>query len=365
MFFSEGAQSSTEPPAEDSAAAPDPAAHGDPPAAARRPRRRRGTRVVLTLLVVVVGLSVVAVVAGTGYVATVSRSVSDNLKRAEELPPDTPAAAGQAPRPTKAAAAANAVDYVLMGSDSLTGNAGQGRSDVLMVLHLSGDRKTAALISFPRDLYVPIPGHGKNKINAAFAYGGTPLTVRTLEGLLGTRMDHVALIDFGGFINLTEQLGGVTVDNPHASVSQGYYFPTGRITIAGEEALAYVRERKQLPNGDLDRAERQRLVAQAVLAKGLSRKTLLNPRAFNAFAGGLASQITVDDGLSIDELRKTALSVRFTPDDISSLQAPIKGFGTSPTGQSIDVVDPAQMAELASALRNDTLTEYVAEHPQG
>ncbi|WP_375429889.1 LCP family protein [uncultured Friedmanniella sp.] len=350
VFFPEGESSPTDP-------------SGRAPVPPRR-RRRRSTRVVLAVLAALVALTVVAVVAGTGYVATVSRSVSQNLQRGQELPPETPTEPGQPPRPTKAPAATNAIDYVLMGSDSLTGDASQGRSDVLMVLHLSGDRKSAALISFPRDLYVSIPGHGKNKINAAFAYGGAPLTVRTLEGLLGTRMDHVALIDFSGFVNLTEELGGVTVDNPYASVSQGFSFPTGRITIRGDAALAYVRERKQLPHGDLDRAERQRLVARAVLAKGLSRQTLLNPRAFNRFAGGLASQVTVDDGLSVAELRKTALSVRFSPDDISSLQAPIKGFGRSPSGQSIDVVDTAQLKELASALRNDDLPAYEREHPE-
>lgn len=86
-----------------------------------------------------------------------------------------------------------------MGSDSRdAANSGAGRSDTLIVLHLSGDRRHAYLISFPRDMYVPIPGRGKNKINAAFAFGGPQLAVRTLEGLLDTRMDHVALIDFDG-----------------------------------------------------------------------------------------------------------------------------------------------------------------------
>lgn len=339
-----------------------------------RPRRSRRARLLVALLAVLVGALVVSVVAATSYVATVSHSVSENLQRADDLPPEVPAVPGEAPRPTRAKDAEKAVNYVLMGSDSLTGEAGQGRSDVLMVLHLSGDRRSAALISFPRDLYVAIPGHGKNKINAAYALGGPQLTVRTLEGLLGTRMDHTALIDFDGFRSLTDSLGGVTVDNPHASVSVGtdsngqrhmYSFPVGKITISGSEALAYVRERHQLPNGDLDRADRQRLVAQAILAKGMSRQTLTNPVAFNRFAGGLAKQLTVDPGLTMAELRRTAVSVRFSPSDIDSLQAPIKGFGTSSTGQSIDVVDQAAMKEMAHALRDDQLAQYQAAHPRG
>lgn len=330
-----------------------------------RKSRRRGTRLALGVLGLVTVLVAVALVAGSAYVATVSHSVSENLQHDQELPPEIPVGPGAFPRPHKAGAAANAVNYVVIGSDSRTSAAGQGRSDALMVLHLAGDRKSAALISFPRDLYVPIPGHGRNKINAAFALGGTSLTVRTLEGLLGARMDHVAVINFEGFVALTEQLGGVTVDNPHPSVSQGYAFPAGPVTVSGPEALAYVRERKQLPRGDLDRAERQRLVARAVIAKGLSRQTLLNPVAFRRFVGGLARQVSVDDGLTVAELRKTALSLRFAPDRIASVQAPIRGFGTSTSGQSIDLVDQTRLRELADALQDDRVAEYVAEHPEG
>ena len=288
-------------------------------------RHRRTTRLALGIVIGLVIILVVAIIAGTSYLATVSKSVSDNLQRGEELPPEYPTDPTEAPRPTEPSAKNPAINYVLMGSDSLTGDSSQGRSDVLMVLHVAGDRKSAALISFPRDLYVSIPGHGKNKINAAFAFGGTPLTVRTLEGLLDTRMDHVALIDFAGFIALTDELGGVTVNNPHASVSQGFVFPVGTITVSGEEALAYVRERKQLPRGDLDRAERQRLVAQAVLEKGLSKQTLLNPVKFNRFVSGLARQVKVDDGLSVAELRKTALSVRVKPEQHRLAAGPDQG----------------------------------------
>jgi len=167
---------------------------------------RRNTRLAVGIVSGLVILLAVAIVAGTSYLATVSKSVSDNLQRGEELPLEYPTDPTEAPRPTRPSTKNPATNYVLMGSDSLTGDASQGRSDVLMILHVAGDRKSAALISFPRDLYVPIPGHGRNKINAAFALGGTPLTVRTLEGLLGTRMDHVALIDFDGFIALTEEL---------------------------------------------------------------------------------------------------------------------------------------------------------------
>src|SRR5215217_9708019 len=254
----------------------------------RRSTASRRGRPWLVLLLSLGALVVVgSVVAAALYVVSIDRAVNQNLQRgSQQLPAETPTAEGEEARPPKTDG--NAVNYVLLGSDSrVKTDAGQGRSDVLMVMHLSGDRKSAYLISFPRDMYVPIPGHGKDKINAAFAFGGPPLTVRTVEGLVDTRMDHVALIDFQGSINLTGELGGVTVYNKYRSVSQGYKFPVGNITVRGEEALAYVRERKQLPHGDIDRAERQRVVLQAILAKGLARETISNPLKFVSFVRGV------------------------------------------------------------------------------
>ncbi|MFP5282467.1 MAG: LCP family protein, partial [Actinomycetes bacterium] len=229
--------------------------------------------------------------------------------------------------------------------------------------HLNKQRDKAYLISWPRDMWVTVPGYGKNKLNAAFAFGGPQLTVRTLESLTGDRMDHVVIVDFEGFIQLTEQLGGVTLTNDHAFSSHGFDYPKGKITIRGEKALWFVRERKSLPEGDLDRAENQRKVIKAIAAKALSPETVSNPARFTAVLGGVAQHLTVDSSLSDDEIRATALSLRLTGSDIETLQAPISGLGTSPDGQSIDVVDEDQLEELSSALRTDTMDAYVKKYP--
>jgi len=324
------------------------------------PATQRKRRTWLAAVLTAVALLIVgALIAGAFYALSIDRAVNDNLQHiSDQLPADTP------DRPAKATG--TAINYVLMGSDSRdVGNAGHGRSDVLMVMHLAADRKSAYMISFPRDMYVPIPGHGKNKINAAFAYGGPPLTVRTLEGLLDTRMDHVALIDFDGFINLTEELGGVKVYNKYPSTTGGYKFPVGNVNLQGEQALAYVRERKQLPHGDLDRAERQRVVLRAILAKGLAKETISNPFKFVNFVRGVAQHVSVDDRLTESKLRKTALSLRLTSKDVHTLQAPISGFGTSPTKQSIDIVDKEKLVQLAKALRNDQMDRYLEKYPEG
>jgi anionic cell wall polymer biosynthesis LytR-Cps2A-Psr (LCP) family protein len=178
-------------------------------------------------------------------------------------------------------------------------------------------------------------------------------------------MDHVVLIDFEGFIRLTEDLDGVTVTNKNAFSSHGFDYPKGKITIAGEEALWFVRERHQLPGGDLDRAENQRNVIKAIVEKGLSAKVISDPTTFINFIGNVAKHLTVDNDLSDSEIRRTALSLRLTGNDIELLQAPISGFGSTGDGQSIDVVDSVKMSELSSALKKDKLSEYMKKYPQG
>ena len=106
------------------------------------------------------------------------------------------------------------------------------------------------------------------------------------------------LIDFEGFIQLTEELGGVKVYNKYASVSWGYSFPVGNVNLRGEQALAYVRERRQLSHGDLDRGERQRVVLRAIFAKGLAKETLTNPFKLVNFVRGVTQHVSVDDGLT-------------------------------------------------------------------
>ena len=340
------------------AAGPAQGGAGMPGSGPHDPARRRWLPIVLIAVAV---LLVGALGVGFLYATSVDQSVNQNLQRERVLPAETPTATGAKPRPKKAANN-KSINYVLIGSDVAQG--GISRSDALMVLQLAADRRSAYLISFPRDLWVPIPGYGRNKINAAYAFGGTALTVQTLEGLLDVRMDHVARIDLDGFIGLTTELGGVRVYNKHPSVSRGYDFPVGWITVSGKEAEAYVRERKQLPRGDLDRSERHRAVVQAILTKGLSGNTVKNPRRFLAFTSEVARHVTVNEELTPEVLRTTALSLRLTPADIASVQAPVARFDRSPDGQSIDVVDKAQMKRLAKALRDDTMASYVRAYPE-
>ena len=129
----------------------------DPDTGGPATQRKRRTWLAAVLTAVAL-LLVGGLIAGAVYAFSIDRAVNDNLRHSSgQLPGETPTAKGEKARPAKASG--EAINYVLMGSDSRdVGNAGNGRSDVLMVMHLAADRKSAYLISFPRDMYVPIPG---------------------------------------------------------------------------------------------------------------------------------------------------------------------------------------------------------------
>ena len=217
------------------------------------------------------------ILAGSGvYLYQIDHSVNANINRGIDLPTEWGSSTAEA-RPVKSPEAAEALDYVLIGSDEGDPSLDRdGRSDSIMLVHLNQKRNQAYIISFPRDMYVTIPGHGKNKINAAYEIGGPALVVRTLESLTGSRMDHVAMIDFEGFVSLTEDLDGVTVNNRTAFSSHGYNYPKGRITLSGDQALWFVRERNALPS-ELDRAENQRNMLNAILTQGALRRGGVRP----------------------------------------------------------------------------------------
>jgi len=143
------------------------------------------------------------------------------------------------------------------------------------------------------------------------------------------------------------------------SASAGYVFPRGDLTLSGDKLLAYVRERYDLPRGDLDRAARQRTVVKALVLKLAKPSTLANPVAFNEVAARIGAYFTVDDKLDNQAVWSLATSLQLRGgESIRQLQAPISGFGRSPQGASIDIVDEDRLADLAGMLRADELATY-------
>lgn len=242
--------------------------------------------------------------------------------------------------------------------------AGAQRSDTMMVLHVSADRKSAALISIARDTWVDVPGHGKAKINAAYSWGGPALMVETVQNLTGVRIDHVAVIDWNGFRALTDAVGGVDITIPRTIEGRGEarQWDAGTHHMNGEQALLYVRERYGLPNGDLDRSKRQQNFLRALMIQTMDAGTLGNPARLTGLLKAVGDVMSVDDRLSNTDLYDLAWSLRgLRPDGVRFMNAPFGGFD-SVDGQSVVLLDRAAAKTLWDAVRTDRMTAYLAEH---
>lgn len=326
------------------------------------PRRRRGRRpkkkagwlkvTLLTLLSMVL----IVVLAFVGFALYLNHVLSSNITHGQALPSSTV---------KPAVDAGNSQNILLLGSDtrsgSVTDNRENARADVIQLVHISAGNKSVQIIHFPRDLYVSIPGHGKNKINAAFAYGGPALLAQTMSQMLGgINIDRYAIIDFKGFADLTNDLGGVNVyvaqafnENGFGHLSQGYH------KMNGAQALGFVRERHQLKEGDIDRGRDQQAWISAVVRKTLTAGTLFNPVKLTNTIKDLTKYTEVDADTSASDIRSLALDMRnLRSGDITYYTAPFTGFANNPVAGSIDVVNQPQMKKLGQALYHDKMSDY-------
>jgi LCP family protein required for cell wall assembly len=224
-------------------------------------------------------------------------------------------------------------------------------TDTMMLLHVPANGSRASFVSFPRDSYVQIPGHGWDKLNAAFADGytsapkslpdderkaaGQQLLVQTISQLTGLQIDHFASVDLLGFYNLANVVGGVQV-NLCKAVSDSYSgakFPAGPQTISGADALRFVRQRHGLPRGDLDRVVRQQVFLAGVARKMLSENVLLDPTKQQQLVKAVAGSLTVDKNLDIVSLAQQMQSV--TAGSVNFRTMPIAGDAKDPLGRDI------------------------------
>jgi len=272
--------------------------------------------------------------------------------------------------------AAESLDILLAGADAGNGPsiaeavaAGKWepyshRSDTIIVMHVTADRERAYLVSVPRDTWVRIDGIGMSKINAAFAAGGPSLYMQTLEEFSGLRMDHLAIIDWEGFRDLTKAIGGVPVNIPKDvyDSSQKVQWRAGQQELEGELALQYVRMRYGLENGDFDRIRRQQNFLRAFMKKMLSTGTTSNPIKLTNSVEAIVKYLTVDDEFTNGDMRSIALSLRsLEEEDVTFITVPQKRYATI-DGQSVVIVDKAQTQALFEAVENDDLDSYIDEY---
>jgi LCP family protein required for cell wall assembly len=354
------------PPSGGSGRPPGRPSYGQPaPFGPRKRLRPRWGRIALLALVAAAVIAVIAGISVYGY----AKSLDDDVKRADAFSQLT------GDRPAKTVD--GALNILLVGSDSRDPDtkddaANSWRADTLMFMHVPADHKSAQLVSIPRDLWVVVPRSnsaacddgGRAKINASFAFGGLPRAVHTVECLTGVKVDNVMAIDFGGFKEVTDAIGGVDlpVEQSITSIHAPHRkFTKGTMHMDGDQALDWVRQRKQFPRGDFARMQHQQQFLKALMDKAASSGTLTSPTKLNAFLKAVTAAVTVDQGFSLTDMALQFRSVRGS--DLTFITSPNKGSAMM-SGQSVVVSDKEKAAALFDAMKNDKMSAWMAANPK-
>jgi LCP family protein required for cell wall assembly len=317
--------------------------------------------IALTLAVLILGT------AGVGYVLV--RHYNGNIDRLGGVFTNRDKAPAKAPH--------NAMNVLLVGSDSRAGDNGKGtgghhltsgqRSDTIILAHLYGRSDNALFVSFPRDSYVEIPAwtdpktgtvhrSRHDKINSAIAEGGPALLIATIEKLTDIRIDHYVQVDFVGFKNMVDKLGGVEIclKQDVDDVKSHLTLSKGRHHINGTTALAFARDRHSFAGQDLDRIKNQQQLIGSMIHKVLSSGTLLNPLKLNGFLNAATSSLQVDEKLTFGDMKNIALRVRgFNSGHVLFTTVPFSNPAARINGASVVQLDEAADEALFSALRKD------------
>lgn len=277
------------------------------------------------------------------------------------IPESTAPVSGAAPaKPTQAAQAVattapkdtDGTNILVMGVDARPGQAIDVgvRPDALMVLHLNSATGTCHILAVPRDTRTMLSGYGMTKINHALALGGIPFEESVVEQLLGIKIDHYALIDFTGFQDVVNDLGGVTIDVPDAVTIEGRFYPAGPQTLNGAEALAYARYRGG-PDGDFGRIKRQQQLIRAIVDKAISGNIITKINTLlPAFAAHVRTDLGPLDMLKLGrEYESTCRGDRIEMDSLTgqveTLPDPVLNMDLSYV-----IVDPAEIHRKVAEL---------------
>lgn len=198
------------------------------------------------------------------------------------------------------------ISILLMGVDEREGDS--GRSDSLILMTVNPNTNTTQMVSIPRDTRTEIIGKGKqDKINHAYAFGGTEMAINTVENFLDVPVDYFVKINMESFKDTVDAVGGVEVTNTLNFSYGGFDFPEGTVNLDGEKALAFTRMRYEDPRGDFGRQERQRQVIEAVIKKGANVSSITKfGDMFGVVRDNVKTNLTFDEMWDIQANYKTA-----------------------------------------------------------
>lgn len=330
------------------------------PARGRGPRYRwRRGRIALVVLLVLL-------LAWVGFLVWVPMQAWGAVNKVDNIP------SGDRPTDT------SGYNYLLVGSDSregltqaqkkkyATGSAEGNRTDTIMLVHVSESGGKPVMVSLPRDSYVPIPGHGSNKINAAYAFGGPKLLTNTVEQVTGIHVDGYIEIGLGGFAGVVDSIGGVDlcVARDMKDKLAGIDLKKGCQTLDGGNALGYVRSRHEDPLGDIGRAARQRQFLGALMKKAATPSTILIPWRYKSFADASAAGLAVGRETGIMDAVRVLQAMRSVSNDQGlSLTVPTSDLSYRTSGGALAIKwDTERAKALFRSLKDD---EPLTEAPAG
>ncbi len=232
------------------------------------------------------------------------------------------------------------ISILLLGVDERESD--RGRSDTMVVMTLNPQKDSMYMFNIQRDTRTEIIGKGiDDKINHAYAFGGAPMSVKTVEHFLDIPIDYFVKVNMEAFSDLVDAVGGVTVNN-HVDWP-GY--PKGQINLStGQEALGYVRMRKQDPRGDFGRNERQRQVIQAIIKEGASASSVMKfDDILNVLGSNVKTNMNLDD---MNNIRKNYASAR---NNIQQFE--IKGRGTKINGIYYQLISEEERMAVSARLK--------------
>ena len=306
--------------------------------ARKRKKRKRHPILKLLMFIVILAIAIVGYKAVRAYIelnkATQGEKIHSNIR-------------------TQNVATSDPFSILFLGIENYSTGGKGGRTDTMILATVNPKTKTIQKMSIPRDTYVEIPGRiNKTKINGAYAYGGLQLTVDTVEKFLNVPIDYYVTVDFNGFKNIVDEVGGIDVEVPfdfweHTDTKPRgtVYFHKGMQHLNGTQALAYSRMRKRDPRGDFGREDRQQQVMMAIIQKLKSPETILKIDDYaSVFSKNVKTNMSMTEGLSLFNNMKDV-----TPQSIETLK--IEGKDDYIKGVYYYVPDEANINDISSKMR--------------
>lgn len=320
----------------------------------RKKRKKHGKakKVILIVLAVIVVLCVAVGAAAALYMNSISDSMKIDSEQQSEL--DTVLSESTVQEPY----------YVLLlGSDARANNTAS-RSDTMILVRVDANVGKATLVSIPRDTKVEIEGHGTQKINAAYAFGGPAGAVEAVEKMSGIEISHYAEIHFDELEKAVDQLGGIWVDVPVSSNQTGsshskYQFSAGMQKMSGEQVLVFARERYGYNEGDFQRAENQRIVVQSLADAVLSLPPTDLPGTVQSLANCISTDYSLNELIELAQTFQSAEHYYFYSAMVPSTTQTIDGVSYTITledewANMMQMVDTGQDPSKANVLTKNT-----------